>query len=76
MHSSTCPPKVVTFFANTSHDTSPVHRKFGNREIMHNSGGLRYEEASGAAWEGGRGALVGAAKVCSFGRRGSMLKEF
>ncbi|KAG0648325.1 hypothetical protein D0Z07_5192 [Hyphodiscus hymeniophilus] len=29
---------------------------------MRSSGGLRYEEASGAAWEGGRGAAVGAAK--------------
>jgi len=30
---------------------------------MHISGGLRSEEANGAAWEAGRGALVGAAKV-------------
>ncbi|KAK6584380.1 hypothetical protein PZA11_002604 [Diplocarpon coronariae] len=29
---------------------------------MHTSGGLRSEEATDAAWEGGRGAVVGAAK--------------
>jgi len=29
---------------------------------MHTSGGLRSEEASTAAWEGGRGAVVGATK--------------
>ncbi|KAH7321787.1 hypothetical protein BKA65DRAFT_513022 [Rhexocercosporidium sp. MPI-PUGE-AT-0058] len=29
---------------------------------MHTSGGLRSEEASDAAWEGGRGAVAGAAK--------------
>ncbi|KAI9052305.1 hypothetical protein LZ554_003659 [Drepanopeziza brunnea f. sp. 'monogermtubi'] len=29
---------------------------------MHTSGGLRSEEASDAAWEAGRGAVVGAAK--------------
>ena len=33
---------------------------------MHTSGGLRSEEASDAAWEGGRGAVAGAAKVCLF----------
>jgi hypothetical protein len=31
--------------------------------IMHNSGGLRSEEANNAAWEGGKGAVAGAAKV-------------
>lgn len=30
---------------------------------MHTSGGLRSDEASEAAWEGGRGAVSGAAKV-------------
>lgn len=33
---------------------------------MKSSGGLEYEEASEAAWEGGRGAVVGAAKVCTY----------
>ncbi|CZR59119.1 uncharacterized protein PAC_09011 [Phialocephala subalpina] len=33
---------------------------------MHTSGGLRSEEANGAAWEGGRGALVGAVKWGAF----------
>jgi len=32
-------------------------------QMMHTSGGLRSEEANAAAWEGGRGAAVGAAKV-------------
>ena len=31
---------------------------------MRSTGGLGSEEADGAAWEGGRGAVVGAAKVC------------
>jgi hypothetical protein len=46
--------------------------------IMHSSGGLRYEEASGAAWEGGRGAAVGAAKVIpsSSERRRKVLIKF
>lgn len=30
---------------------------------MRSTGGLRYEEAENAAWEGGKGAAVGAAKV-------------
>lgn len=30
---------------------------------MHQTGGLRNEEANAAAWEAGRGALVGGAKV-------------
>ena len=30
---------------------------------MHTSGGLSSEEASSAAWEAGRGAVAGAAKV-------------
>jgi hypothetical protein len=30
---------------------------------MHTHGGLKSEEASEAAWEGGRGAVVGATKV-------------
>lgn len=30
---------------------------------MHSTGGLKNEEASGAAWEAGRGAFAGAAKV-------------
>jgi hypothetical protein len=30
---------------------------------MHNSVGLRSEEANNAAWEGGKGAVAGAAKV-------------
>lgn len=30
---------------------------------MKNTGGLDYEEANKAAWEGGRGAVVGATKV-------------
>lgn len=38
---------------------------------MHQTGGLRNEEASAAAWEAGRGALAGGAKVidssCDFG---------
>lgn len=33
---------------------------------MHNTGGLQSEEAEHAAWEGGRGAVIGASKVCSF----------
>lgn len=32
-------------------------------KIMHTSGGLSSEEANGAAWEAGRGAVAGAAKV-------------
>ena len=32
---------------------------------MHTSGGLRSDEANDAAWEGGRGAVAGAAKVWS-----------
>jgi len=31
--------------------------------IMRSSGGLKSEEASGAAWEAARGAAIGAAKV-------------
>lgn len=33
---------------------------------MRSTGGLGSEEASDAAWEGGRGAVVGAAKVSPF----------
>jgi len=29
---------------------------------MHNTGGLQSEEANNAAWEGGRGAVIGASK--------------
>jgi hypothetical protein len=31
---------------------------------MHRTGGLQSEEAETAAWEGGRGALIGASKAC------------
>jgi hypothetical protein len=30
---------------------------------MHSSGGLKSDEANSAAWEAGRGAVIGAAKV-------------
>lgn len=30
----------------------------------HTTGGLKNEDAEGAAWEGGKGALIGASKVC------------
>jgi hypothetical protein len=33
------------------------------KRIMHTSGGLKSEEANGAAWAAGRGAVAGAAKV-------------
>ena len=33
---------------------------------MRSTGGLGSDEASDAAWEGGRGAFVGAAKVSLF----------
>lgn len=31
--------------------------------IMHNTGGLGSKESNAAAWEGGKGAAAGAAKV-------------
>lgn len=31
---------------------------------MRTHGGLKNEEASDAAWEAGRGALIGASRVC------------
>jgi hypothetical protein len=45
------------------HNSPLSSTKCSTTHMMHSSGGLRYEEASGAAWEGGRGAAVGAAKV-------------
>ena len=36
---------------------------------MRTTGGLQSDEASSAAWEGGRGAVAGAAKVCNLSRR-------
>jgi len=39
---------------------------------MRTSGGLQSVEANSAAWEGGRGALIGAAKVKSVKAEGYM----
>jgi hypothetical protein len=32
---------------------------------QHTTGGLKSEDADGAAWEAGKGAVIGASKVCT-----------
>ncbi|KAF8865963.1 hypothetical protein BDZ45DRAFT_380226 [Acephala macrosclerotiorum] len=49
-----------------SHAISTQINKCISEISMHTSGGLRSEEANGAAWEGGKGALYGAVKWGAF----------
>lgn len=60
--------KQTSFMTNVtrrsfSHDFHLQGTNVFTVEIMHISGGLDSEESNAAAWEAGRGAVAGAAKV-------------
>jgi hypothetical protein len=42
---------------NVNSDETPTMRQ-------HTTGGLKNEDADSAAWEAGKGAVIGASKVC------------
>lgn len=47
----------------SSRNYNPELCNVSTKNMMRSSGGLRNEEATGAAWEAGRGAVAGAARV-------------